>query len=46
MVFSHATVRDTPVSIRIICDTDNPYELGTVRQRASMESLRVSPDQI
>jgi len=27
MVFSHATVRDTPVSIGIICDTDDPYEL-------------------
>jgi hypothetical protein len=45
MVFSHATVRDTPVSIGIICDTDDPYELRTVQQRASMESLYVSPDE-
>jgi hypothetical protein len=46
MVFSHAAVRDTPVSIGIICNTDDPYELRTVQHRASMESLHVSPDQI
>ena len=46
MVFSHAAVRDTPVSIGIICDTDDLYELRTVEQRASMEALHVSPDEI
>jgi hypothetical protein len=30
MVFSHAAVRDTPVSIGIICDTDDLDELRTV----------------
>jgi hypothetical protein len=46
IVFSHAAVSDTPVSIGIICDTDDLYELRTVEQRASMEALYVSPDEI